>query len=206
MVTTNDEALARRIERLRNHGKNPDLKNRISEFGYNYRISEITALLGVQQMTRASAIIADRRRAAAFYDKHLQGVPGLRVLKLPAGAYSTYYKYIAMLADDVDRTQVKTTLREKYDVSLTGEVYSELCHTEPLWERFTYCGRQRSEGQVACSRWPSCGCSQKQDGFPGADYISQHHVCLPVYPRLSEAELEHVVTSLLKVLSQTKES
>ena len=205
VVTTNDEELAQRMRMIRNHGKNPALGNRMSEVGYNYRLSEITALLGVRQMQKAQAVIEERRRVAAFYDTALKGIAGLRPLTLPETVFSTYYKYIAYLDEDMDRNQAKTILKEQYGVSLTGEVYANLCHTEPLWERFTYCGRQRANGDVACHRWPACGCDRVQEGFPGAEYISRHHVCLPVYPGLSEAELEHVVTSLRSVLTEVKE-
>ena len=59
---------------IRNHGKNPQLRNRMSEPGNNLRMSEVTALLGVEQMRRATAIIEDRRRVAAFYDGALHNV------------------------------------------------------------------------------------------------------------------------------------
>lgn len=204
MVTTNDEELAQNIRMIRNHGKNPMLSNRMSQVGHNYRLSEVTALLGVQQMHKAKAIIEDRRRIANWYDSNLKDIPGLRPLTLPENIVSSYYKYIAYLDEDIDRQQIKMTLKEKYGVSLTGEVYAELCHTEPLWEQFTFCGHQNTDNQVACHRWPACGCNQKQTDFPGAEYISEHHICLPLYPGLSEAELTHVVDSLQNVLATVK--
>ena len=205
MVTTDDEQLAQRIQMIRNHGKNPELGNRMSEVGYNCRISEITALLGVQQMRKAQVIVKERRKVAAYYDEKLKGVPGLRPLILPENVFSTYYKYIAYLDPNVNRNRIKKTLKEHYGISLTGEVYADLCHTEPVWERFTYCGVQVEENYAACHRWPSCGCDQVQSGFPGAEYISQHHICLPLYPGLNEAELEHIVTSLRTVLTEPQE-
>ena len=205
MVTTNDDDLARRVEMLRNHGKNPQLGNRMSEFGYNHRISEITALLGVQQMTRASAIIEERRRAAAYYDAHLRGLEGLAPLRIPQGGYSTYYKYIAMIDDDIDRSELKAILKSAHGVSLTGEVYADLCHTEPVFERYTQCGATRAS-VVSCRRWPSCGCNELPAGFPGAAYLSGHHVCLPVYPGLSETELAHVASSVRDAIGRLKQS
>ena len=204
MVTTNDQELARRIGMIRNHGKNPDLSNRMSEYGYNYRMSELNALLGVQQMKKASEIIQERRWIAEFYDKHLEGIPGLRPLKVPANVTTTHYKYVVFLHEEIDRGETKSILKQRFGVSLTGEVYSELCHSEPLWQRFTYCGRQHRNGGVACHRWPGCRCGDVQEGFPGAEYVSRHHICLPVYPGLSADELEHVVNSLRQVLLELK--
>jgi dTDP-4-amino-4,6-dideoxygalactose transaminase len=204
MVTTDDDALADRVRKIRNQGKDPALANHISEAGLNYRVSELTALVGVQQMMHAQETIADRQRAAAHYDQALADMPGIRAVILPTAATSSYYKYIAYLDEGIDRAALKKTMREKYGVALTGEVYADLCHNEPLWERFTYCGRDRSHRPVACHRFPGCGCSQRQAGFPGADYISKNHVCLPVYPGLTDAELDHVTVSLREALASAK--
>lgn len=201
IVTTNDDALARRIQMIRNHGKNPELGNRMSEFGHNMRMSEITALLGVQGMRKAEMIFADRRRVAAFYDTALSGISGIRPVRLPENVTSTYYKYICYLDERFDRVTVKRHLREKYDVSLTGEVYADLCHTEPLWQSYTYCGARRCE-HVNCRRWPGCGCDQMQDGYPGSEYLARHHLCLPLYPGLTDDELEYTVKSLRSTLQE----
>ncbi len=200
VVTTDDEGLAQQMRNIRNHGKDPAVGNRMSVFGHNFRLSELTAVVGVQQMRKAPALIEERRRVAAFYDETVPSVAGIRPVHLPANVSSTYYKYIAYLDEEYDRAQMKTTLKERYRVSLTGEVYADPCHTEPLWERYTYCGRLRKDGAVDCNRWPRCGCDRPQNGFPGAEYISRHHVCLPIYPGLTTAELEHVVWSLGETL------
>ncbi|MCH7655871.1 MAG: DegT/DnrJ/EryC1/StrS family aminotransferase [Chloroflexi bacterium] len=203
MVTTDDERVYNRVRMLRNQGKNPDLGNRISEVGHNFRMSELTALVGVQQMRAAPRLIEERRRAAAFYDAALGAVEGITPLPLPEGVESSYYKYVAYLDPDIDRAALKRTLRERYEVALTGEVYAELCHEEPLWERYTYCGRLRGE-RVACTRWPGCGCGEPAGDFPGARRISERHVCLPVYPGLGEDELAYVVESLSAALPASR--
>jgi len=202
MITTSDEKVYRRALMIRNHGKNPDRENRMSEVGHNQRLSEFTALLGVQQMQKARELIEDRRRVAQDYDEALKGVEGVRPVVLPEGLFSSYYKYIAYLDERYDRAQLKRMMKDRYSVSLTGEVYSDLCHTEPVWDQYTYCGRQRQDGRVACSRWPACGCDKSPGSFPGAEYISRHHICLPLYRGLSRAEVAYVVDSLQKTLSE----
>ena len=203
MVTTNDEGLADRIRMLRNHGKNPRLGNRMSEPGNNLRMSEITAVLGVQQMARATDLIAERRRVASFYDDALPGIQGLRGVCMPPGIISTYYKYLVYLDEGIDRGEIKRALKEEFSVSLTGEVYADLCHTEPLWQKVGGCGLRRDVKDPACARFPLCGCDRITSGhFPGAEYISEHHVCLPLYPGLTEEELTHVITSLRTAVSR----
>jgi dTDP-4-amino-4,6-dideoxygalactose transaminase len=203
MVITDDESIYRNVLMLRNQGKNPALGNHISELGHNWRISEMTAVLGVQQMQKAEQVLSQRRSIARFYDQALEEVRGLRLLPLPPETTSSYYKYIVYLDPAYRGGDVKRVMQEKYGVSLPGEVYADLCHDEPVWNKYTYCGRERREaGGVRCHRWPQCGCSERQQGFPGADFISKHHVCLPMYPGLKEDDLGYVVESLDRTLHQ----
>ena len=197
-IVTNDEEVYRRSSMIRNQGKNPELGNRISELGHNFRMSEFTALVGVQQMRKAESVLEERRRIAQFYDRALVDVEGVRPVR-PLGP-SGYYKYVAYLADGIDRNQVKSILKSDYQVSLTGEIYAELCHDEPLWDSFTYCGRARDGVGPVCAHSDGADCDERQIGFPKAEYISRRHICLPVYPGLSRDQLEHVVSSLAATL------
>jgi len=186
IITTNDEGLYRTAQMIRNQGKNPSLGNRISEMGHNFRMNEFTGLLGVCQMQKARSIYAQRRATAHFYDQTLSDIAGVTPVKLAVGAESGYYKYVAYLDTRLDRTAVKRIMREEFGVSLTGEVYAELCHDEPIWESHDYWGRRRGPEKAV----------ERQGPFPGAEYISRHHICLPVYPGLTEEERQHVVDSL----------
>ena len=183
---------------LRNQGKNPDMGNHISELGHNFRISEFTALVGVQQMRKAESILAERRRIADFYNRALVDVEGVRPVH--STGPSGYYKYVAYLADGIDRDKVKSEMKSWYSVSLTGEVYADLCHEEPLWDSFTYCGKRRDGTRSVCSHGDGTDCNDRQSGFANADYISRRHICLPVYPGLTDQQLEHVISSLTATL------
>lgn len=181
LITTKDASLYERALMLRNHGKNPKLGNRISEVGHNWRMSELTALVALQQTRKADRLFADRKRAAQYYDANLAGVPGLEPLKMPAGLDSTFYKYVAFLKPGL-REPLKRMLKDEYKVSLTGEVYDVPAHKEPVW--------QNNPGLAL-------NCS---DSFPGADEVAARHICLPLYPGLTDAELAHVVASLKDAL------
>ena len=204
-VVTDDDALAERMRMIRDQGKDPSLGGRIAELGHNYRMSELTAVMGVEQMHRARIIIDERRAIAALYDQALEGMEGFGRLVIPESVFSTYYKYVGYLDEGTDRAALKARMREKYEVALTGEVYADLCHAEPVWERRTYCGTSRDKAGDVCARWPACGCGEQQRGFRGAEYIAQHHVCLPLYPGISEDDVDHVVASLRKSLVEVRE-
>ncbi|MDA1228168.1 MAG: DegT/DnrJ/EryC1/StrS family aminotransferase [Chloroflexi bacterium] len=199
-IVTDDEELFRKSRMIRNQGKNPDVGNRISELGHNFRMSEFNALVATQQMRKADSILEERRSIAEFYDRELVNIEGLRPLRTfgPSG----YYKYLVSLAEGIDRDQLKSVMRADHGVSLTGEVYAELCHDEPLWDSFTYCGKMRNGSREVCDHKDGVACTDRQTGFPNAEYISRSHICLPVYPGLSEEQLGHVVRSLEATLRQ----
>ncbi|MBN1161369.1 MAG: DegT/DnrJ/EryC1/StrS family aminotransferase [Dehalococcoidales bacterium] len=185
MVTTEDEGIYRKAVSLRDHGRAPDDPNNHVELGYNWRFSELHAVLGIQQMKKAKAILTERRKIAAWYDKKLDGVKGIRKLYLPAKVKPSYYKYIVFLDDNIDREMIKKILKEKYSVSLTSEVYSHPCHKQPAFKKYP--------GTVA---------NDPADTFPQTEYVAAKHICLPVYPGLTEPEVDYVVDSLKKVLSE----
>ena len=198
MITTDDEALYREAVILRNHGKNPQRSAAITGFGYNWRMSEFNAVVGVEQMKRARQIIAQRQAAAQFYDRALSDFGELRPAVLPPDVESTYYKYVAYLNPSISRDGFKQRMKDEFQVQLTGEVYATLCHQEPVWEQTCFCGRKRNPASTRdCCRTPFV-----RQSFPGSEYIANHHVCLPLYPGLAEAELEYVVASLARLLGE----
>lgn len=183
MITTDDEGIYRKSIVLRDHGKaDPDL-NVHTEFGYNWRFSELHAVLGILQMKKVDAILAARRKIAHMYDEKLAGVRRVKKLEIPPNINSSFYKYIVFLDDDVDRDAVKRELKEQYDVSLTGEVYSHPCHSQPIFKKY-----------------PWAMANDPGDTFPQTEYVSQRHICLPLYPGLTEEEIDYVVDSLGRVL------
>lgn len=201
-ITTRDPELDARARVIRNQGKDPHRGGRIGYPGHNLRISEMTAVLGMQQVDRAADIIHRRREVAAMYDALLEDVDTITPVAIPPGAVSTYYKYLANLPEGCDRTKVKRIMKEELGVSLTGEVYAELCHEEPLWDDYTYCGVPRA---VGCSK-PGCKCDVRQNDFPGADRLKDRHICLPLYPGLDEADARWVVTALERTVAEIGEN
>ena len=184
MITTDDDDIYHKALSLRDHGRASDNPNVTIELGYNWRFSELHAVLGLQQMMKAKAILADRRRIARLYDEKLEGVQGIRKVRIPSNIASSYYKYILMLEDGIDKARVKKLLKERYDVSLTGEVYSNPCHSQPVFNKY-----------------PEMMANNPSDTFPNTEYVAARHICLPLYPGLTDEEVEYVVESLKRVLA-----
>jgi dTDP-4-amino-4,6-dideoxygalactose transaminase len=165
MIVTNDDRIAEESRIYRDQGKASFTVNAHIRMGYNWRMSEPHAIIGLKHMERLAAMIADRQAVAAIYDKGLAGLENLYALKIPPDAICNYYKYIAVLRQKRDRKELKTVLRERYGISLAGEVYEEPLHKQPVFEK--YAPRPMPISEDLCSR----------------------HICLPVFSGMSQAPI-----------------
>ena len=181
IILTDDDHLADEARAYRDQGKASFTANVHTHLGYNWRMSEPHAAIGLSQFARLDEFVAHRQRIAKIYDGALSEL-ALTPLAVPANAGCNYYKYIAYLPDGVDRTTLKQTLRADYGVGLSGEVYELPLHKQPVF-----------------SPWV--------DGpLPGAERICATHICLPISAVLTEEQAEIVVASLRSVLGQQSHS
>jgi dTDP-4-amino-4,6-dideoxygalactose transaminase len=171
MIVTNEDEIARRARILRDQGKASFDVNFHTDLGYNWRLSEIHALIGRLQLMRLGQFIENRRKIAATYDHLLGDGDILRPLREAPGVYSNYYKYIVLLDRNVDRNALKKILREKFGIALSGEVYSLPCHQQPIFRHL--------------------GVS-----LPVAERLCNEHICLPISASMSVEQAEYVVSSL----------
>lgn len=185
MITTDDEKVYGKALVLREHGKLNPKYNVHTDLGYNWRFSELHAVLGILQMKKASHIINERIRLARLYDSLLQDVKGIKLIKIPSNIKCAYYKYIVYLEDSYKRDIVKTRMEKEYKIFLPGEVYTDPCHSQPVFEKY-----------------PKAVIRHGGHDFPNADYIGQRQICLPLYPSLKDEEVTYVVDSLKKVLQK----
>lgn len=180
MITTDDEEIYKKALVFREHGKGDPACNVHVEIGDNWRFSEIHAVLGIQQMIKADWILMERRRVAQRYTELLRDTGGIRLLEVPAGVEPSYYKYIVFLSERIERKELKEMMKNKYDIVMPGEVYSDPCHSQPVFGKYPE--------KVA----------NPMDRFPNTDYVCSHHACLPLYPGLSDSEIEYVAGALRK--------
>ncbi|WP_330281346.1 DegT/DnrJ/EryC1/StrS family aminotransferase [Streptomyces sp. NBC_00588] len=110
MVTTDDADWAARLRRLREHGMNASAAERHAsdrpvlesylEVGFNYRMTDVQAAIGLAQLGKLDAMIARRRELAARYAELLRDVPGLTPVCDPAHGQSNFQSYWVLLAED----------------------------------------------------------------------------------------------------------
>ncbi len=183
MIVTNSETIRDEALIYRDQGKMDPSANLHGRLGYNWRLSEPHAIIGLSQLRRLNEFIEARNRIAKIYDKGLETIRGISVVKVPENSVCNYYKYIAMLEPGIERSDLKKELREKFDVGLTGEVYELPCHLQPIFKSL-------------------CGC--KGGDFPIAEDICSRHICLPMFVTMTENQAEYVVDAISQVISSKK--
>ena len=176
MIVTNDDRIAEEARIYRDQGKASFTQNAHVRLGYNWRMSEPHAIIGLKHLARLPSMIADRQAAAAIYDTGLKELNNLTALDIPPGGVSNYYKYIAVLMEKRDRKALKTELRDRFGVSLAGEVYEEPLHKQPVFTPYVSAPLPVSE-----------------------DYCARH-ICLPVFSGMTEDEVRWVLHALNEIV------
>jgi dTDP-4-amino-4,6-dideoxygalactose transaminase len=187
MITTDDEVVYKNALALRDHGRFGREPNLHGDIGYNWRPSELNAVLGLAQMTRADAILQRRRDIAAKYDRELRErrLPSVELLEIPHHIRSSYYKYVLYVQPPLQRDRIMRELREDHQVSLGGLLYDRPCHSQPLFQRH-----------------PETVISNPGEHFPETDFVVSHHLCLPLYFDLQDEQVDRVVDAFQAVVSQ----
>ena len=100
-------------------------------------------------------------------------------MEIPPSVKSSYYKYAALLDNGIDRALLKSELKERYEVSLSGEVYELPCHLQPIFKNLY--GFNGGE-------------------LPVAEDLCRRQICLPVFATMTDEQAKYTIDSLKKVL------
>ena len=186
MVTTDDANLAKRLRLFRSHGIDGDARARQSEgtwfyemtaLGFNYRLTDIAAALGLAQVSRLQANLARRRAIAARYQTALAGMPGLTRPTTAADVAHAWHLYPIRIAPSIDRGDVFRALRAE---GLGVNVHYVPVHLHPYYrDRFGYRGGE----------------------FPNAESAYQELISLPMFHGMTEADVEDVIAGVTKVMA-----
>ena len=175
-VTTDDPGFVRTIRALRNHGLDPDAAS--PDFilpGFNYRMTDFQAALGLTQLDKLDAIVAGRRAAAARYDDLLAST-AVRSPRVLPGNEAVFQSYVTLLPEGVDRTALIGRLRDEGIETQIGTYHMPLA----TFYRNRY--------------------GHRRGAFPTTDAVADRALTLPLYPTISAAEQAEVVGRLLAAL------
>ena len=184
VALTNNSSLANHMRLLRSHGivrKESKRKNVMSDgwiynqkvLGYNYRMSDISAALGISQLNRLDDYVLKRTKIANWYNDEIEKL-GLNSLIINSDNRSSHHLYVIRLTGDlVDRKKVFTYMRD-HDIGVN-------VHYIPLYKHSFY---------------------KKTKQLHGAEDYYNSAISLPIYPTIKKNELEKVVATLYKALHQ----
>jgi dTDP-4-amino-4,6-dideoxygalactose transaminase len=182
MITTDRADYAAQLRLLRQHGMSVnDLQRHGSKtvvteeypiLGYNYRLTDVQAALGLAQLRRVPAIIARRREIAARYDEAFATVPGLTLFREPAHARWNQQTYLIRFAD------ASTAGRDAFMQQLLDE------------------GIASRRGIMSMHREPVYTSRFGPQHFPASEAASDQCVCLPLYTQMTDVEFSRVIDAV----------
>jgi len=177
-VTTDDDALARRLRALRNHGVDPDLPQQdFVMLGHNFRLTEFQAALGKSQLEKLQRINQARKVAAARYDHLLAGTV-LQTPRVSSDANHVYQSYIVLLPSDQASRRTEIIRRSKHAGVETQIGTIHMPNTTYYRQRY---GHRPSD-------------------FPVTDHVARRALALPLYESISLEEQSTVVTTVLELI------
>jgi len=182
IIITNDPNLARTVRALRNHGQDPDAP--APDFirpGFNYRMTEFQAALGLTQMTKLDRIIVARRQLAARYDQLLTNSP-LQTPAVSPESWPVYQSYVVLLPESLAsrRAELIRQLKEQRIETTIGTWHMPL--TTYFRTRYGYL----------------------PGDFPAADQVFNRSLTLPLHEVLSPTEQEAVVNRLVEWIGKAE--
>ncbi|GAA4167262.1 DegT/DnrJ/EryC1/StrS family aminotransferase [Gryllotalpicola koreensis] len=191
MLTTSRPDWAARARRLREHAMSVSAADRQAsllapaeeylEVGFNFRMTDVQAAIGLVQLGRLPAIVARRRELVARYIALLDGVPGLRPVRDPSWGTSNFQSFWLEVQGDfpLDRDGVMVALAEA--------------------------GISARRGIMAAHRQPAYA-DRQLAWLPITERLTDATLILPVYHEMTEREQDRVVTALLRAAEQPKQA
>lgn len=200
MILTNDHALAKRMRELRTHGSTVSADSRhqgkgyllpeFHEAGYNYRMTDIQAAVGMAQVGKLDCIIEEKRKRAKIYDALIaQYIPEFITPYVPQGYYHTYQSYVCML--NLQALRMRSTaeggryrnilLRKLEDAGIATRQGTHAVHMLGYYRnRFGY---------------------QPED-LPNAYACDHLSVTLPLYVQMTDEDQEYIVQTIRKTMDE----
>lgn len=179
MITTNSEEIYKNLLKYRSHGMvyqgNSELLENhggwymeMQELGYNYRLSDMQAALGISQLSRAEEGIERRKAIAKRYDEAFAGT-SVKTIIPPVNFSHAYHLYVIQVENR----------KELYDYLRTKQIFAQVhyipVHLMPYYRQFGW----------------------KKGDFPMAEKYYEHCLSIPMYPTLTDDQQEYVINEIL---------
>ena len=175
MVVSSSRKMLDLVKSLRNQGRNKNNKWLESEIlGYNYRLDEMSAALGISQLKKINLMIKERRRVSEIYSKELSEVKWILTPKVGAGRTHTWFVYVVRITNG-KRDYVVKKLAKK---GIQTRNYLPSIHLQPFMKKlFGY----------------------KKGGFPISEKVSSETLALPIFVGLKTKDIKYVCDEIKRI-------
>jgi dTDP-4-amino-4,6-dideoxygalactose transaminase len=165
------------------YGKNGSWSYEVVEAGFKYNPTDLQAALGIVQLAKCDASTSARSRIADRYTEEFQHLPGLETPQIKSDRESSWHLYILRLHLDqlrVDRDAFVDELKER---GIGTSVHFTPLHLHPFYRR--------------CYGY-------KPGDFPVAEAQFERCISLPIYPRMDEENVQHVIDTIADIVSRDR--
>ncbi|MCA0978734.1 UDP-4-amino-4,6-dideoxy-N-acetyl-beta-L-altrosamine transaminase [Qipengyuania flava] len=189
MAVTNDDDLAKRLGLLRSHGitRDPDLMTGPMDgpwyyqqvaLGYNYRMTDLQAALGVSQLSRLSEFVVRRHEIASRYNDLLADLPITLPWQSP-DSYSAFHLYVIRLQLETIGASHRQVFEYMRDREILVNLHYIPVHTQPYYQQFGF----------------------KNGDYPEAERYYREAISIPMHPLLNYEDQDRVVEALREALA-----
>jgi perosamine synthetase len=171
MITTNDEDITHKARMIRSHGQKQRYLHEI--LGYNYRMTDIAAAIGLCQLGKLDEFNSKRMENAKFLTRELGGIKGLISPSIKSNTKHVFHQYTVRITHDfgIPRDELRQKLTDK---GVGTEIYYPLpIHKQPLYQNLGY-----------------------DDHLPNSEKAAREVLSLPVHPSLTKEDLKNVVRAI----------
>jgi len=174
-IVTNDRVLYKKLVSLRTHGIHKDKKgkNVMTELGYNYRLSNIHAALGVSQLKQLNSFIKKRHNVVKWYIKELRGMNDIVLPQEKNNVYSAWHIYVIRTRDVTSRNLLMKYLKDK---GIGVNFHFPAVYSHPYYRKHGY----------------------KKVSLPNMEVYHQTCITLPLYPDLKKDEVRYITQTIKK--------
>jgi UDP-4-amino-4,6-dideoxy-N-acetyl-beta-L-altrosamine transaminase len=190
-ITTNDHKLYKKLINLRSHGvtKIPDefiSKDKengpwyyeMQKLGFNYRLTDLQAALGSSQLNKIDTFIEKRRNIIKKYNNAFKDISWLTTPKESPGLYSAFHLYILLFNFKKIKKSRKNVMELLSAKNIGTQVHYIPIHLQPFYQKnFGY----------------------KNGDFPIAEEYYTHTLSLPLYPKMTEKEIDYVIANVINL-------
>ncbi|NLY80176.1 MAG: UDP-4-amino-4,6-dideoxy-N-acetyl-beta-L-altrosamine transaminase [Lysinibacillus sp.] len=183
IIVTNNKVYYEKLQLFRSHGikKTPyaleqgDWYYEMADLGFNYRMTDIQAALGLSQLKKIDTFLARRREIANTYNEAFANEPLLQVPKQLEGTSSGWHLYMIKLSENLNRKSIFNQMRE---LNIGVHVHYIPVYWHPYYKKLGY----------------------KKGICPTAEKWYEHVLTLPIHPDLEDREIDFIIDSLMKLI------